>query len=212
MQAVQESLEQNLKKKLQEKTKQLVGISKDAHFAETLIEEILTLKAQLDVEATEFCVRSKDVLEEYDLDSVKFTICNNGIVFHAKSGYTTFIEPRCKALFGELLEIIREKKRINSLSDDEKSELDEEQIDAIEQTFAAWVHILEMPVASSISPIILFKVATEFLKVFNEETTRILETPLAAETAERLQEVADRKAQEEVLDAMAEHIKKAEEA
>ena len=99
-----------MKKKLQEKTKQLTAISKDAHFAESLIEDILSIKAQMCVEATELYVREKDVIEVFDFDSVCFKVCTTGILFHAKSGYTTWIEPRCRSLFVDIVEMLKAKK------------------------------------------------------------------------------------------------------
>lgn len=204
---VAQTSKKNLQKSLQEKIKQLKGLVKDTHFAESLIDEILSLKGQLDVEATELYVRSKDVIEVMDFDSVKFEICTTGVLFHAKSGYTAFIEPRCRALYGELMEVLTAKKRLSTLTEEKLAKEDPEQIEAIEQTFSAWVHNLEMPVASSISPIILFKTVTAFLKVFGEETDRILKTPLKDVTAEDLQDIADKELQEEALDAVAAQIK-----
>ena len=190
-----------------EKTKQLTAISKDPHFAESLIEEILSLKAQMCVEATELYVREKDVIEVFDFDSVCFKLCTTGILFHAKSGYTTWIEPRCRALFGELVDILKTKKELLSLSDEERNEKDKEELEMREQLFSAWVHVLEMPVASSISPKILFDTAAAFLKSFREETERMLNQPLHEETVQDLLENSNSQQTEELLDSLAEQMK-----
>lgn len=84
--------------------------------------------------------------------------------------------------------------------------MDEDEVDMREQYFSAWVHTLEMPVASSISPAILFTVASAFLKVFGEESERMLNQPLKEETVEDLIANDDAQKQEAVLDAMAEHL------
>ena len=196
-----------LQKKLLEKTKQLVAISKDAHFAESLIEDILNLKAQMCVEATELYVREKDVIEVLDFDSVCFKVCTTGILFHAKSGYTTWIEPRCRALFGEIVEMLKSKKEILALSEEERKKFDAEELDMREQFFNAWVHTLEMPVAASVSPKILFETATAFLKSFREETDRMLNQPLREESAQDLIENANAQQAEELLDGLAEQMK-----
>ena len=190
-----------------EKTKQLVAISKDAHFAESLIEDILNLKAQMCVEATELYVREKDVIEVLDFDSVCFKICTTGILFHAKSGYTTWIEPRCRALFGEIVEMLKDKKETLALSEEERKNSDSEEIDIKEQFFNAWVHILEMPVAASVSPKILFDTATAFLKSFREETDRMLTQPLHEENVQDLIDNANSQQAEELLDGLAEQMK-----
>ena len=199
-----------LQKKLQEKTKQLTAISKDAHFAESLIEDILNLKAQMCVEATELYVREKDVIEVLDFDSVCFKICTTGILFHAKSGYTTWIEPRCRALFGEIVEMLKAKKEILALSEEERKNFDAEELDMREQFFNAWVHTLEMPVAASVSPKILFETATAFLKSFREETDRMLKQPLHEENVQDLIDNANAQQAEELLDGIAEQVKEEE--
>ena len=190
-----------------EKTKQLVAISKDPHFAESLIEDILSLKAQMCIEATELYVREKDVVEVLDFDSVCFKICTTGILFHAKSGYTTWIEPRCRALFGEIVEMLKAKKEILALSEEERKNFDAEELDMREQFFNAWVHILEMPVAASVSPKVLFETATAFLKSFREETDRMLNQPLHEENVQDLIDNTTVQQAEELLDGIAEQMK-----
>ena len=190
-----------------EKTKQLVAISKDPHFAESLIEDVLNLKAQMCVEATELYVREKDVIEVLDFDSVCFKICTTGILFHAKSGYTTWIEPRCRALFGEIVEMLKAKKEILALSEEERKNFDAEELDMREQFFNAWVHTLEMPVAASVSPKILFDTASAFLKSFREETDRMLKQPLHEENVQDLIENSNAQQAEVLLDGLAEQIK-----
>ena len=196
-----------IQKKLLEKTKQLTAISKDPHFAESLIEEILSLKAQMCVEATELYVREKDVIEVLDFDSVCFKVCTTGILFHAKSGYPTWIEPRCRALFGEIVEMLKAKKEILTLGEEERKNLDAEELEMKEQFFNAWVHTLEMPVAASISPKILFDTATAFLKSFREETDRMINQPLHEENAQDLIDNANAQQVEELLDGIAEQMK-----
>ena len=190
-----------------EKTKQLVAISKDAHFAESLIEDILNLKAQMCVEATELYVREKDVIEVLDFDSVCFKICTTGILFHAKSGYTTWIEPRCRALFGEIVEMLKAKKEILALSEEERKSLDSEELEMKEQFFNAWVHTLEMPVAASVSTKILFDTASAFLKSFREENDRMLNQPLHEDNVQDLIENSNAQQAEELLDGLAEQMK-----
>ena len=196
-----------LQKKLLEKTKQLVAISKDAHFAESLIEDILSLKAQMCIEATELYVREKDVIEVLDFDSVCFKVCTTGILFHAKSGYTTWIEPRCRALFGEIVEMLKAKKENLALSEEERKNFDAEELDMREQFFNAWVHTLEMPVAASVSPKILFETATAFLKSFREETDRMLKQPLHEENVQDLIDNSNVQQAEVLLDGIAEQMK-----
>lgn len=159
------------------------------------------------VEATELYVREKDVIEVFDFGSVCFKICTTGILFHAKSGYTTWIEPRCRALFGEIVETLKAKKELLAISDEERKSLDSEELEMKEQFFNAWVHTLEMPVAASVSPKILFDTASAFLKSFREETDRMLNQPLHEENVQDLIENSNAQQAEEILDGLAEQIK-----
>ena len=159
------------------------------------------------VEATELYVREKDVIEVLDFDSVCFKICTTGILFHAKSGYTTWIEPRCRALFGEIVEMLKDKKEILAISEEERKSVDSKELDIKEQFFNAWVHILEMPVAASVSPKILFDTATAFLKSFREETDRMLKHPLHEENVQDLIDNANAQQAEELLDGLADQMK-----
>ena len=94
-----------------------------------------------------------------------------------------------------------------SLSDEERNEKDKEELEMREQLFSAWVHVLEMPVASSISPKILFDTAAAFLKSFREETERMLNQPLHEETVQDLLENSNSQQTEELLDSLAEQMK-----
>ena len=159
------------------------------------------------VEATELYVREKDVIDVLDFDSVCFKVCTTGILFHAKSGYTTWIEPRCRALFGEIVETLKAKKELLAISEEERKRLDSEELEMKEQFFNAWVHTLEMPVAASVSPKILFDTASAFLKSFREETDRMLNQPLNEENAQDLIDNANAQHAEELLDGLAEQMK-----
>ena len=110
-------------------------------------------------------------------------------------------------MFGEIVETLKAKKELLALSDEERKSLDSEELEMKEQFFNAWVHTLEMPVASSISPKILFEVVTTFLKSFREETDRMLNQPLHEENIQDLIDNANAQQTEELLDGIAEQIK-----
>ena len=171
-----------------------------------MIDDILRLKAQMCVEATEIYVREKDVIEVIDLDSVCFKICTTGILFHAKSGYTAWIEPRCRALFGVIIETLK----ANKADEEQRKKYTKEELELQEQFLIAWVHMLEMPIAASVSPKILFEVVTTFLKSFREETDRMLNHPLHEENVQDLIDNANAQQTEELLDGIAEQVKEEE--
>ena len=103
--------------------------------------------------------------------------------------------------------MLKAKKEILALSEEERKNLDSEDLEMKEQFFNAWVHTLEMPVAASVSPKILFDTASSFLKSFREETDRMLNQPLHEENVQDLIENSNAQQAEELLDGLAEQIK-----
>ena len=103
--------------------------------------------------------------------------------------------------------MLKAKKEILALSEEERKNLDSEELEIKEQFFNAWVHTLEMPVAASVSPKILFDTASAFLKSFREETDRMLNQPLHEENVQDLIDNANAQQTEELLDGLAEQMK-----
>ena len=111
------------------------------------------------------------------------------------------------AFFGEIVEMLKAKKEILALSEAECKKFDAEELDMRDQFFNDWIHTLEMPVAASVSPKILFDTATAFLKSFREETDRMLNQPLHEGSVKDLIENANAQQAEELLDGLAEQMK-----
>ena len=103
--------------------------------------------------------------------------------------------------------MLKAKKEILALSEEERKNFDAEELDMREQFFNAWVHTLEMPVAASVSPKILFETATAFLKSFREETERMLSQPLHEENVQDLIDNSNVQQAEVLLDGIAEQMK-----
>lgn len=63
-------MDEQLNQKLKEAKAKIVANSKDAHFAESLINEIVGLQKQADIEPVELIVPTADVEHEYRIDEV----------------------------------------------------------------------------------------------------------------------------------------------
>lgn len=63
-------MDEQLNQKLKEAKAKIVANSKDAHFAESLINELIGLQKQADIEPVELIVPTADVEHEYRIDEV----------------------------------------------------------------------------------------------------------------------------------------------
>lgn len=99
-----------LRERLDELVKQIKTNSKDIHFAERLIEELLLTKSQLCNEPLELDCGKKE--DEYETDTYRVTLTNKGALYHEYGGYSVFATPNCKALYQTLAEIAINKEKI----------------------------------------------------------------------------------------------------
>ncbi len=104
------------KNELKERLDTLVGQiktnSKDAHFAEKLIDELLLTKGQLSREPVEFDCGTK--IDEYAGNAFHIVRTSRGILYHEYGGYNVFIEANGTALFDALNYIIDNQKDFES--------------------------------------------------------------------------------------------------
>ena len=94
--------------------------SKDAKFADKLIDKLLSLKGQYDVEPTRLYVPEKNVIKEYDNDNLRIVKCKDCIIWQHKGGFTFVVKPTMRALYEYIDGMLAMKDRYDELTDDEK--------------------------------------------------------------------------------------------
>lgn len=94
--------------------------SKDAKFADKLIDKLLSLKGQYEVEPTRLYVPEKNVIKEYDNDNLRIVKCKDCIIWQHKGGFTFVVKPTMRALYEYLDGMLAMKDRYDELTDDEK--------------------------------------------------------------------------------------------
>lgn len=156
--------------KIKEVKSQIKANSKDAHFADALIKELLSLKGQSDHQPMYLCVPESEVVKTYDFESFSISNCKGGILFHAKGGYDAYVTPRMKALYEHLALIIDMKERYDELSEEDKTNYD--------NLFSATTMILQIPIFATITPKCFFGIASEALTRLDEATKELLKQPL----------------------------------
>lgn len=164
-----------LKSKLNEKVALLKTQCKDAHFFDSVMEDVLSLKGQLDVEPTRIFVREEDLIEEWDCGSFKLSRFTTGIAFHMM-GYDFFVNPTCQTLYGQLDFLFKSKGKYNALTQEQK-----EIHDAL---FSATMDIILTPPMCFCNETYYLDIATFICKRRNQLFEELGDTKLLPETEE----------------------------
>lgn len=152
---------EQLKKKLEEVKVKIKTNSKDAHFADTLIDEILSIKGQLDVEPTIVHIEEKDVVQKLDGDTFSMYITSRGdAVYHVKGGYTIVADYRMNGLSEAIAGYVLNNDVLDTLSEEERElyELDME----------ASTFVLNAPMIAFSDENLKFDVATLIVKYLKD--------------------------------------------
>lgn len=197
----------NIKELLEDKKKQLISNSTDKEQAKLLISELLQLHAQDCIEPCELIVPSASVIDEVQLDAVYYKICKTGILFHAKSGMSIWVEPRCVSLYTMLTEALEFKLRERKGEKD----VDEETQKLRSMYFDSVTNAMLLPIGCSINAGILFETVKSFLESFRVHTEEMLNQPLHEETAEDVKDNLYAQQQAEGLDYASEILKNGKE-
>lgn len=170
---------EKLKKQIKEVVSQIKTNSKDAHFADKLVDKLLSLKGQLDVEPTRIHIEEKDVIKEYDFGSTTYTKYKGGIIFHAKSGMDIVIRPGLHSLYEHINVMLEMKDNYEKLNEDMKK--------AYENIYTATSWLLTSPIYATIDDNMFFGIATDILKHFDEyikSKEKVLQEETPIENAE----------------------------
>ena len=163
-----------IKKSMDETVLKLKGICKDAKYADTLIDKLLSLKGQYDVEALAFNVKEKDKVKEYDYDSFVITVYTSGIMFKNRGGYHVWISPRMETLYNFMLSFIHMK--------DDYEELDENQRRVYNIALVAITYIFNAPIYAPLDDDFFFGVAADIKGRLEALVDKLNKEPLHDET------------------------------
>lgn len=167
-----------LKSKLNELKTKIKTNSKDAHFAETLLDELLSIKGQIDVEPTLVHVPLADVDRELDGETFKMAVLKNGdAVYHVRGGYTLIADgSRMFALAQTIKDYVDSKDLLGELTDEER--------EMYELDMSASTYILNLPMYAFTDQDFKYDIATMCIKWLRESYDKALEEPLQEEDKE----------------------------
>lgn len=166
-----------LKAKLEEVKAKIKTNSKDAHFAEALVNEIISLKGQMMIEPTRVHIEERDVDNTFRGDTFEMYRTKKGdAVFHTFGGLTIIADPRLISLNGTISTIIDATHTgvMQGLTEEEKEQF---LLDV-----SATAHLLNLPTFIFSDLDFKYEIArrtTEFIRSAYEQA---MEAPLQEET------------------------------
>lgn len=168
--------EQQLQEKLKEVKAKIKANSKDAHFADALISELVSLQKQADIEPTEIFIPVADVEKSHDFGPAKLSKVKGGkYIFEAKGGMWTIVDIRMQSLYGVCEHIFENYENPNE--DKEIQEMEESLRNAM-------IYSFQTPILCSLDQQMLFEVMAQAIKSFNEYAVRIMPQTATPETEE----------------------------
>lgn len=128
-----------LKERIDEVKNNLITNSKDAHWTKNAIDELLSLKGQLEHEPTLLYVPTKDIEKQAEGETFTMAITKDGkAIYHTYGGYTVVADASYSALFDTIYNLI---DYMNGTV-----ELDEETSEILKGDTIATSYILSMPI------------------------------------------------------------------
>lgn len=107
-----------LKERLDDLVKQIKVNSKDAHFADKLIGDLLSVKGQMSVEPIALdCGKEVD---EWRGETFRITLTDKGVLYHEYGGYSVFVTSNNTALYDVLADLVENKEEYAELEGEKK--------------------------------------------------------------------------------------------
>lgn len=192
---------QVLKERFEEVKNNILANSKDAHWAKNAIDELVSLKGQLDHEPTIVYLPLKDVEKTFKGETFEMSIMKDGTaVYHTYGGYTVVANPNLTSLAGIIEEYV----------DSQSYKLDDEEKEALELDLSAFGYIMSLPTFAFSDMAFKYDIAGNIVEFLREKTEELLNEPLADETADDVESNEAFKDATMALEELNDEIKKAE--
>ena len=161
-----------LKKKIDEIKAQIKANSKDAHFADTLTNELLSLKGQLDVEPLELNVGKR--IDDFSGNAFEIVKTDRGIMYHEFGGYTIFTTPANEALYVMLADYVDNK--------DEYKKLDGEEKEIFDLNLSVIAHCLTVPKYAFVDVDFTYDISEKIINFLKSSFEKAMNADLQEET------------------------------
>ena len=152
--------------------KKIVANSKDAHFAKSLISDLIQTTKESVHEPIELdCGKAIDTFRGGTFEIVKTSL---GILYRTFGGYAVFTTPQNTALYGVLLEIIDTKDDYEKLSKEEKDDID--------TVISVIATLMNVPLISFQNEEFSYNMANAVMKYLLDSCNKAMGKPLQDET------------------------------
>lgn len=193
---------QVLKERFHEVKNQLLANSKDAHWAKNAIDELVSLKGQLDHEETLVYLPKKNVEDIVSNDTFELAVMKDGTaIYKTFGGYTVIANANLVSLNDKITEFVRLNKELDDTTEDEKEN--------IELDLAAFGYILSLPTFVFSDVNFTYEMAGHIVKYLREKYDEAVSEVLP-ETPEDVIENQRFRDASLALDELGEEIKKTE--
>lgn len=193
---------QVLKERFHEVKNQLLANSKDAHWAKNAIDELVSLKGQLDHEETLVYLPKKNVEDIVSNDTFELAVMKDGTaIYKTFGGYTVIANANLVSLNDKITEFVRLNKELDDTTEEEKEN--------IELDLAAFGYILSLPTFVFSDVNFTYEMAGHIVKYLREKYDEAVSETLP-ETPEDVIENQRFRDASLALDELGEEIKKTE--
>ena len=169
-----------LKERFNEVKKQILANSKDSHWAKNAIDELVSLKGQLDHEPTIVYLPTKDVEKQFNGETYEMSIMKDGTaVYHTYGGYTVVAKPNLTSLAGTIEEYVNSKDYVLTLSEEEKANL--------QLSLSAFSYIMSLPTFAFSDLAFTYDIAGSIVSFLREKSETLLNDELKDETREDIE-------------------------
>lgn len=162
-----------LSKSLKEVKAQIKANSKDAHFAETLVDKLLAIKSEMSVEPIELNVGKR--IDGWKGETFEIVKTDRGCLYHEYGGYSIFVTfDNNTALYRTLCDYVDNRRVYETLDEEEK--------ERYELTLQAVAYCLSVPKFCFTDAEFTFDLASMVVKFLREQYEKYIDEPLQEET------------------------------
>lgn len=166
-----------LKQKLEETKAKIKSNSKDAHFADSLISDLLSIKGQLEHEPTLVHITEASIIDRFDGAHFEMCMTKDGTaVYRTRGGYTIVADYGLSSLNKTISNFIALSKNEVKLSDDE--------MEAVLLDLDANAHVLNIPMLAFSDLDFKFELAKMVVNFLRDTYDKAMNATLQDETPE----------------------------
>lgn len=168
-----------LNRKIGAVKKKIKANSKDAHFADTLIDELLSLKGQADIAPTLVHIPIADVVKTFKGDTFEMSVTKKGdAIYHVYGGYTIIADGhRMQSLAHAISDYVMNQDLVKELSEEAK--------ELYNLDLSATAYVLNIPMIALSDYDFKYDLAAKVVSWVQKSYEDVLDMDLQEETREQ---------------------------